>query len=123
MGINFPDLNRYELISLIETQGELTESMKSAYEAILDKDAITQSSANAFLDYLTNISRALSDKEDDTTGYYERFSQLVNVDSLQAVIRRFNRLMNTDIFLNTSQKLFEALKRAKQSSYRVRKKC
>ena len=109
LGINFPDLNRYELISLIETQGELTESMKSAYEAILDKDSITQSSANAFLDYLTTISKALSDKEDDTTGYYERFSQLVNVDSLQAVIRRFNRLLNTDIFLNTSQKLFEAL--------------
>ena len=110
LGINFPDLNRYELISLIETQGELTESMKSAYEAILDKDSITQSSANAFLDYLTTISKALSDKEEDTTGYYERFSQLVNVDSLQAVIRRFNRLLNTDIFLNTSQKLFEALK-------------
>ena len=110
LGINFPDLNRYELISLIETQGELTESMKSAYEAILDKDSITQSSANAFLDYLTTISTALSDKEEDTTGYYERFSQLVNVDSLQAVIRRFNRLLNTDIFLNTSQKLFEALK-------------
>lgn len=113
LGINFPDLNRYELISLIETQGELTESMKSAYEAILDKDSITQSSANAFLDYLTTISTALSDKEDDTTGYYERFSQLVNVDSLQAVIRRFNRLLNTDIFLNTSQKLFEALKDGK----------
>ena len=113
LGINFPDLNRYELISLIETQGELTESMKSAYEAILDKDSITQSSANAFLDYLTTISKALSDKEDDTTGYYERFSQLVNVDSLQAVIRRFNRLLNTDIFLNTSQKLFEALKDGK----------
>ena len=84
LGINFPDLNRYELISLIETQGELTESMKSAYEAIIDKDSITQSSANAFLDYLTTISKALSDKEEDTTGYYERF-------------------------LNTSQKLFEAL--------------
>ncbi|MDU2898775.1 MAG: ATP-binding protein, partial [Finegoldia magna] len=113
LGINFPDLNRYELISLIETQGELTESMKSAYEAIIDKDSITQSSANAFLDYLTTISKALSDKEEDTTGYYERFSQLVNVDSLQAVIRRFNRLLNTDIFLNTSQKLFEELKDGK----------
>lgn len=62
---------------------------------------------------MTTISKALSDKEEDTTGYYERFSQLVNVDSLQAVIRRFNRLLNTDIFLNTSQKLFEALKDGK----------
>lgn len=109
LGINFPDLNSYELISLIETQGELTESMKSAYEAITNNYKISKSSANDFLDYLKKIADAISDKDSDDNNLYDKFGQIVNLDSLQAVIRRFNRLLNTNIFLNTSQKLFEAL--------------
>ncbi len=113
LGINFPDLNRYELISLIESQGELTDSMKSAYEAIIEDESFRNSSATSLLEKMMEISEALDNKENDTSGHYQKYGQIVNKDSLQAIIRRFNRLVNTNIFLNSSQKLFEALLKGK----------